>query len=75
VRMLGHTAEEEAEKGKWQVAIRDALIVFAISLCSNLLTYGYPPTAQAIYSSLLTGLLMFFLSLAHAWHVYIPKKE
>jgi len=73
--MLMCSNEEVKAGNKWKIAIRDALIVFLISLTSNLLTYGYPPTKEAIYMSLLTALLMFALSLAHAWKVQAPERK
>jgi len=73
--MLMCSSEEVKAESKWIIAIRDASVVFLISLTSNLLTYGYPPTKEAIYTSLLTALLMFALSLAHAWKVQAPERK
>jgi len=73
--MLMQSSSEIKGKNKWVIAIRDALIVFLISLTSNLLTYGYPPTHEAVYMSMLTALLMFALSLAHTWKVQAPERK
>jgi len=73
--MLMSTRLEVKTGNKWKIAIRDALVVFLISLTSNLLTYGYPPTREAVYMSMLTALLMFALSLAHTWKVQAPERK
>jgi len=73
--VLMQTSSEIKDKNKWIIAIRDALVVFLISLTSNLLTYGYPPTKEAAYMSILTALLMFALSLAHTWKVQAPRRK
>jgi len=73
--MLMCTRSEVKAESKWVIAIRDALVTFLVSLTSNLLTYGYPPTKEAIYMSTLTALLMFALSLAHAWRVQAPERK
>jgi len=73
--LLMQSSSEVKAKNKWVIALRDAIIVFLISLTSNLLTYGYPPTHEAVYMSILTALLMFALSLAHAWKVQAPERK
>jgi len=73
--MLMQSSSEIKKKNRWIIALRDALVVFLISLTSNLLTYGYPPTEEAVYMSILTALLMFSLSLAHAWKVQAPRRK
>jgi len=73
--LLMQSSSEIKGKNKWIIALRDAIIVFLISLTSNLLTYGYPPSYEGLYMSILTALLMFALSLAHAWKVQAPERK
>jgi len=53
----------DTKKRDWRGAIEDAIILFFITLFSNLATYGYPPTPEAIYSSVIAGLITFFISI------------
>jgi len=53
----------------WKGALEDALILFFITLFSHLLTYGYPPTAEAIYTSLITALLTFFIAIQRKFKI------
>ncbi len=49
--------------------MRDALIVFGVTLTSSLIAYGYPPRAEALYMSFLASLQAFFVSLAYSYGV------
>jgi len=65
------TMDPEESKGK--IALRDAFVVFLVVLVSNLLTAGYPPTIEVLYTSVLSGLLMGIVSYMHALGIKKPQ--
>jgi hypothetical protein len=62
------------DKRDWRGAIEDAFILFCIALITNLTAYGYPPTPPALYSSILTALLTFFLSIQRRFKIPAPER-
>jgi len=60
-------------KRDWKGAIGDAVIVFFITLLSNLAMYGYPPTPEIVYSAFITAFLMFFVSIQRSLKIEIPE--
>jgi len=72
--MLGETRDDlDPEESKAKIALRDAFIVFLFTLISNLLSYGYPPTPEALYASMLSGLLVGIVSYMHALGIKKPE--
>ena len=72
--MIGETRNSlDPEESKARVAVRDALVVFLLVLVSSLLTAGYPPTAEVLYTSGLSGLMMGILSYMHAMGIKKPE--
>ena len=72
--MIGQTTTEvQNDMHKELTAIKDAIVVFLLVLVSNLVTAGYPPSGQVLYSSALAGLLAGLTS--YAYTMGIKKKE
>jgi hypothetical protein len=63
------------DKRDWKGAVEDAVILFFITLTSNLTAYGYPPTLSALYSSILTALLTFFLAIQRRFKIEAPTSS
>jgi len=73
--LLGETRDTiDPDTAKWKIALRDAFAVFLFTLISTLLAYGYPPTAQALYVSVLSGALTGVTSFMHALGIKKPRE-
>ena len=48
---------------KLKLAFLNALLLAGLNFATQLYAYGYPPTWQAIYSSVVFGLVVFFTTL------------
>jgi len=58
-----------SEKRDWRGAIEDAIVLFFVVLFSNLATYGYPPTPESLYSSIIAAALTFFVSIQRKFKI------
>ena len=73
--MIGESKSDIANNDKKGLtAIRDAIVVFLVVLVTKLLEVGYPPTVEAVYPSLLAGLLMGIISYMTAMGIKKPEE-
>jgi len=70
-----HRRDPSTAERDWKGALEDAIILFFITLITNLTAYGYPPTPPALYSSILTALLTFFLSIQRRFKIESPASS
>lgn len=72
--MIGESRSDmNPDQSKSGIAIRDAFIVFVITLVSNLLTAGYPPRPEILYTATLAAALAGAVSYAHALGIEKPQ--
>lgn len=62
------------ESRDWKGAIEDAIVVFLLVFFSNLAGYGYPPTIQALYTSIISAILAFLISIQRKFKIEIPEE-
>lgn len=63
-----------AGKG-WQIAIRDAGIVFGSAFLGVLAAFGFPPGWEAVYAAAVAGGIAFIASLRTAFGIAVPTEE
>ena len=61
-------------KRDWRGALEDAFLLFLGVLIAHLLAYGFPPTPEALYISLLTAFYVFVISLQRRFGIELPEK-
>ena len=61
-------------KRDWKGALEDATILFLVTLVFQLLGYGYPPSPQALYTSILTALATFMVAIQRRFGIELPEK-
>lgn len=65
--MIGQdNAQVQADGSKAKTALRDAFIIFLITLLSQLSTAGFPPSIAVVYNALIAGGLTAVISYAYA---------
>jgi len=60
-------------KRDWKGAIEDGIVVGSVTFIGTLAGFGYPPTVQALYTSVITGLLTFFISIQRRFGIPTPQ--
>lgn len=74
--MIGETREDlDQNSSKAKIALRDALVTFLYVLIAGLLTAGYPPTLEVLYTSGLSAALMGITSYMHARGIEKPPEK
>lgn len=72
--MIGESRNNlDPNQSKGKIALRDAFVVFLLTLVSSLLTAGYPPKPEILYTSALTALLTGIISYMHALGIKEPQ--
>ena len=66
-KMIGQNKEQMNTDGaSAKTALRDAFIIFLITLLSQLSTAGFPPNIEVVYNALIAGGLTAVISYAYA---------
>lgn len=64
-----HRRNPNSGRRDWRGAVEDAIILFFVTLFSNLAMYGYPPSIEVVYTSLITSALVFFISIQRRFKI------
>jgi len=73
--LIGESQNQENESpNKAFIAFRDALVVFALILVTNLIAVQGVPTLEQIWKPFLAGLLMGIISYMHALGIKKPEE-
>ena len=73
--MIGESQNQENESpNKAFIAFRDALVVFALILVTNLIAVQGVPTLEQVWKPFLAGLLMGIISYMHALGIKKPEE-
>ena len=74
--MIGEKRSDlDQNSSKARIALRDALVTFLYVLIAGLLTAGYPPTLEIVYTSGLTAGFMGVTSYMHARGIEKPEEK